>query len=231
VEEEKSLATAWGLTYQRDTGSLCAFDWPDILSFMINLVVNKLYNMKAHSTWGGRSETHVSSKSTNKNVLSVYNEILKHAYSDSDYWYLGGDGYLLDKLYDFDRSDLLELKNDLGNWQFNEMQIFHRALENDYSASHDDLLPIRAYLRGCIMILSDNYEEKHIIARLVDLDDQLLLGEYLNDPQLLAEIKNTLDRIEVLFAGTQPGDENNYYFYTTRLVLIKKAIGSLIKNG
>jgi len=119
----------------------------------------------------------------------------------------------------------------LGNWQFNEMQIFHRALENDYSASHDDLLPIRAYLRGCIMILSDNYEEKHIIARLVDLDDQLLLGEYLNDPQLLAEIKNTLDRIEVLFAGTQPGDENNYYFYTTRLVLIKKAIGSLIKNG
>jgi hypothetical protein len=198
---------------------------------MINLVIDNLCNMKAQSTRDGRSETHASSKSTNKNVLSVYKEILEHAYSDSDYWYLGGDEYLLDKLYNFDHSDLLELKNDLSNWEFREMQIFHRALENDYSASHDDLLPIRAYLRGCIMILSDNYEEKHIIARLVDLDDELLLGGYINDPQLLREIKNTLDRVEFLFAETQPNDENNYYFYKTRLTLIKKTISSLIEKG
>jgi|GEM_PF-2105815 len=182
------------------------------------------------SHYKGRSETFVSSKSANNKVLSLYNKILEHAYSDSDYWYLGGNDDLLDRLYDFDDSDLMEMGNDLQNWSLNEVEIFIQALEVDYSASHDDLLPQRAYLRGFIMTLANQYlhKEKYIVRNLFDPKDELLLGGFIQDRILLEKIKNTLDNIEAAFESVPKEDEMIHYFLNTRFVLIKQTITELL---
>jgi hypothetical protein len=146
----------------------------------------------------GRSETHVSSKSENQNVLSIYHQILEHGYSDSDYWYLIGGDYLLDILYDFNEADIQELKSDLPNWTLKELEIFREALTNDYSASHDDLLPIRSYLYGCIFTLLDNYltVDQRAANILAWVDEEFLSGGYIKDEALLQEMKLRLENTE-----------------------------------
>jgi hypothetical protein len=178
--------------------------------------------------WNGRSETHITSKSTNKNVLSVYNEIFVHAYSDSDYWHLSGDGYILDKLYDFDHSDLLELKNDFVNWKFNELGIFKSALENDYNATHDDLLSIRGDLYGFIMTLANKYlnTDKRIAASLIsDIEIEFLTEGHIKDKILLEEIKRTLDNAETSTGIV--GDPTKDYMSKIRFDFIKEIIQKL----
>jgi hypothetical protein len=180
----------------------------------------------------GRSEPISSSKSTNKQVLCVYNEILKHAYSDSDYWYLGGDGEILDMLYDFDNSDLSELKNDIGNWALNEALIFRRALENDYSASHDDLLPVRSYLYGYTMTLANRYltTDKRIAALFIDnLEIEFLAEGHLKDKVLLAEIKKTLANVEA--SPGIVGDPVRDYIRQARFDHIKETIQKLYNEA
>jgi hypothetical protein len=176
----------------------------------------------------GRSEPISSSKSTNKQVLSVYNEILEHAYYDSDYWYLMGDGDILDMLYDFDNSDLLELKNDIGNWKPNEVWIFRRALENDYSDSHNDLLPVRSYLYGYTMTLANRYmyTDMRVAARFInDLEFEFLAEGHLNDKTLLAEIKKVLANAEATSGIV--GDPIKDYIGQTRFDYIKEVIQNL----
>ncbi|MFC0514733.1 hypothetical protein ACFFGT_11010 [Mucilaginibacter angelicae] len=175
----------------------------------------------------GRSETSVSSKSTNKNVLSVYVKILENAYSDSDYWYLTGNDFLLDKLYDLDDLDLLELRHDLCNWAPNELEIFSGALESDYSGSHDDLLPKRIYLYGYLMTLANQYLDidKRIAARLININTDFISEGYLKDKRLLEEIKKTLNSVEIVPGII--GDPTKCYMDIVRFALIKNTIQKL----
>lgn len=175
----------------------------------------------------GRSETNVRSKSTNKNVLSVYIKILENAYSDSDYWYLIGNDLLLDMLYDFDDLDLFELSHDLCNWAPNELEIFAGALESDYSGSHDDLLPKRIYLYGYLMTLANQYldTDKRIAARLININTDFISEGYLKDKILLEEIKKTLNNAESVRGIV--GDPTKCYIDIVRFALIKNIIQKL----
>jgi len=175
----------------------------------------------------GRSETHVSSKSENQNVLLIYHHILEYAYSDSDYWYLIGGDYLLDILYDFNEADIQELKSDLPNWTLKELEIFREGLTNDYSASHDDLLPLRSYLYGCIFTLANYYltiDRSAVKKILVFTDEGFLTASYIKDKALLQEMKVTLEETESALLSSP---EN--YILRPKFVSLKIAIQKMFE--
>jgi len=97
-----------------------------------------------------RSKTEMNSKSGNEKILRIYREILEHAFSDSDYWYLIGNDIILDELLNFDDLAWSEIQDDLSNWDSNQLKIFTDALLSDYSNSHTEILDKRLKLNNYI---------------------------------------------------------------------------------
>jgi hypothetical protein len=76
-------------------------------------------------------------KSTNKRVLEIYDIILQDEGSDTDYWYIFGEGLFDRASYKFISEDWEELKRDLSNWSSLQIEILSICLTSDYHPDYD----------------------------------------------------------------------------------------------
>lgn len=73
-------------------------------------------------------------KSNNPNVIAIYNVILEHENSDSDYWNEDHGSEAIIQIFEnvFSEYDWKDLENDLNNWTAFQLELFTQAILGGY---------------------------------------------------------------------------------------------------
>lgn len=112
-------------------------------------------------------------QSTNPLVVALYSFIIQNENVDSDFWTQGGgfdDIYY--RLLKFEEEDWNSLKNDLGNWSFDQLELFCEGLLNveyyrtDYSeneigniANRFTVIPVLLAMEAARRVIIENIED------------------------------------------------------------------------
>ena len=185
-------------------------------------------NKYQYSNWLIDWKANYSSKSKWRTTIDIYEIILKGEFSDTDYWYSVGGDNVNSKLSKFSTEDWDKLKEDLINWQSNQIEILGIILTSseDYFEIND-IKTFQSYKSQCYTYIL-NICDDNLFSDLIDDLNFIKLNNYKNIQQL------KLIKERLLMLENSPiieNDNSTEYFYTRkRFNDFVKLLGEEIEN-
>jgi hypothetical protein len=146
------------------------FDFNAYLFLELQLVAS-IFVLPTSLRMNVNSQFESRTKSSNQNVLDVYDYILNDQAHDNDVWIAGGNSMILGKLEKYASSDWAELESDIHNWTDLQLQILGRALSDNgidtYVPTENNIEYYRAKIFMQVFLIIDFNDAPY----LIDLDD------------------------------------------------------------
>ncbi len=115
--------------------------------------------MDEYTKWQQNYKLNFATKSKNSKVLDVYDYILKHEYSDGDFWHHEGNAQLAMKLCKFEEADFIDLKNDVNNWNYEQFEMLINSLTEITKWKDQPSLPTFSYFfTSLFAVIKDEFK-------------------------------------------------------------------------
>ena len=172
-----------------------------------------------------------NSKSSNRRVLEIYNEILNNAFRDSDYWVLEGNEVIVSMLYTFTENDWKDLRADLVNWKPHELNLFCEILTEEYcpGSVNEDIISQKSYTYCYIITLIEPTTNPLLWSMLLDHFEYIKEGDL--KPYILLEKINLLfDKIQSIHGLVSTDDGDDCFFSKSRFTYLQGILHKVIKK-